>query len=233
MQVTVSQLKSWYEDFSGVVFDYDMPYVNFIITNNRTQLGQALRRGTTYSIKVSNFYDFPEVQFRNTLLHEMCHIWCYYHGYRDEHHTGYHWKEIANKAYRKTGLLITRTIDMRDVKPAKHNEAKMEEIKAKKNAPAIIVDIDYGSYHFLVKTTKNILWSETDHKGELKSNAKVYICDNERFIRWQSSRSLHRGYKFANSEYLKDIKPILSKGLEVENLRDLCIFGEYDCLGIR
>ena len=194
MQVTISQLKSWYKEFSGVVFENDMPNCNFIITNTRYELGRATRQGTTYTIKVSNFYEFTITEFRNTLLHEMCHIWCYYHGYHNEHHTGYHWKEIADKAYRKTGLPITRTANIENPKPAQRNEAKMEKIKAKKNAPAIIVDLDYGTYHFLVKTTKNILWSETDYKGELKSNAKVYICDDKRFLNWQTSRSLHRGY---------------------------------------
>ena len=238
MQVTIAQLQSWYKEFNGIVFEYDMPKVSFILTNTRRQLGQASRRGTSYTIKISNFYERTKEEFRHTLLHEMCHIWCYYHGYHDEHHTGYHWLEITERVYRRTGFQITRTENSANLKPAKRNEAKMEAVKAKKNAPAILVDIDYGKYHFIVKATKKVVWDATDHKGELEKSGTgivrgVYLCDTPRAIGWQNSRSLHRGYKFANAEYDKSIKPMLDKAIKVDNLRKLCFWGEYDCLGIR
>ena len=237
MQVTIAQLQSWYKEFNGIVFNYDMPKVNFIITNTRRTLGQANRRGTAYSIKISNFYDRTKEQFRNTLLHEMCHIWCYFHGYHDDHHTGYHWREITEIARKKTGILITRTEDSTDLKPAKRNEAKMEAVKAKKNAPAILVDIDYGNHHFIVKTTKKVLWDASDGSNiKAVAGGKVlgiYICDDRRATAWQTSRSVHRGYKFKNADYKRDILPMLEKGIKVDNLRKLCFWGEYDCLGIR
>ena len=236
MQVTISQLKNWFNEFKGVVFDNDMPAVNFVITNTRTALGRAIRRGTQYTIKVTNFYDRTTTQFRNTLLHEMCHIWCYYKGYRDDHHTGYHWRQITDKAYRLTGLLITRTCSDTLV-PAKHNEAKMQAIEAKKKAPALIVDFGYGSYHFLVKTTKKVIWDASDGK-EIRgySNARsktVYVCDSPTFANWQSSRSLNRGYKYGNTDYANKIKPSLEKGIKVDNLREVCFWGELDSLGVR
>lgn len=236
MQVTIAQLQSWYKEFNGIVFDYDMPKVTFILTNTRRALGQANRMGTNYSIKISNFYDRTKEQFRNTLLHEMCHIWCYFHGYHDEHHTGYHWRQITSKAASKTGILITRCVEGQ-LTPAKHNEAKMEAVKAKKNAPAILVDIDYGKYHFIVKTTKKVLWDASDGNAikpvGVGKVLGIYICDDARALGWQTSRSVHRGYKFQSSEYKRDILPMLEKGIKVDNLRKLCWWGEYDCLGIR
>lgn len=238
MQVTIPQLQAWYKEFNGIVFNYDMPKVTFILTNTRKTLGQAQRRGTSYYIKISNFYEGTKEHFRNVLLHEMCHIWCYFHGYRDDHHTGYHWREITEIARKKTGILITRTTSINDLKPAKRNEAKMQAVKARKEAPAILVDIDFGKYHFIVKTTKKVIWDATDYKGELEKSGTgivkgVYLCDTPRVIGWQNSRSLHRGYKFANAEYKRDILPMLEKAIKVDNLRKLCFWGEYDCLGIR
>ena len=61
----------------------------------------------------------------------------------------------------------------------------------------------------------------------------VYICDDKRALGWQNSRSLHRGYKFGFLEYENSIKPMLNKAIKVDNLRKLCHWGEYDCLGIR
>jgi hypothetical protein len=44
---------------------------------------------------------------------------------------------------------------------------------------------------------------------------------------------MHRGYKFNNWKYENEIAPILEKAIKVENLRELCFWGEYDCLGVR
>jgi hypothetical protein len=166
----------------------------------------------------------------------MCHLYCYHKGWLHEGH-GSRWKAIANKAYRITGLYIQRCENARDWKPAKGNEEKFKAVKAKKNAPAIIVDIDYGTYHFIVKTTKKVIWDASDGK-EINTFSKgkvagIYICSEPRAIGWQNSRSLHRGYKFGFLEYANAIKPMLEKGVKVDNLRDLCWRGEYDNLGIR
>lgn len=237
MQVTISQLQEWYKEFNQKVFEFDMPKVTFILTNTRRQLGQASRRGTSYTIKVSNFFDRDRDSYRNTLLHEMCHIWCYFHGYRDDHHTGPQWCQITDKAYMRTGILITRTTDGSQFKPAKGNEAKLEAVKAKREAPSILVDIDYGTHHFIVKTTKKVIWDNSDGKtiktyGGGKVSG-VYVCDDPLLHRWVTTRVLHRGYKYSNANYKQVIIPILNAGIKVDDLRSLCRFGEYDCLGIR
>jgi predicted SprT family Zn-dependent metalloprotease len=235
MQVTISQLTSWFNEFKGIVFDNDMPKVKFVLTNTRTQLGRAMRKGSEYTIRITNYYDRTITQFRNTLLHEMCHIWCYYKGYRDDHHTGYNWCQITDKAYRLTGLLITR-VSSEKLIPAEHNKERAQAVQAKKNAPAILVDIEYPGYHFIVKTTKNVIWDNCDGaklKGLCDGKVKgIYICDNPRVLNWQNSRSLHRGYKFRAYEYENEILPILKRGIVVEDLRNL-YHGGYDCLGIR
>ena len=42
-----------------------------------------------------------------------------------------------------------------------------------------------------------------------------------------------QGYKFKGWEYDHEIKPMLNKAMKVDNLRALCFWGEYDCLGVR
>jgi len=221
MQVTISQLTAWFNEFKGIVFDNDMPKVRFILTNTRTQLGRATRRGNDYSIKITNYYDRTATQFRNTLLHEMCHIWCYYKGYRDDHHTGYHWQQITDKAYRLTGLLITRTCSDKLV-PSEANKAKAQAIEARKTAPAIIVDFDYGTHHFLVKTTKKVVWDASDGRviiGYSRPKISVYVSDA--FPNWQSSRSLNRGYKYGVFDYERKVQPLLEKARKVENISEV------------
>lgn len=237
MKPTLSQMQVWFREFNKSVFNNELPLVPIKFNNTRVQLGQFYwGRGRGVGIKISLFYDRTQEQYRNCLLHEMCHLYCYHKGWLHEGH-GSRWKAIANKAYRITGLYIQRCENARDWKPAKGNEEKFKAVKAKKNAPAIIVDIDYGTYHFIVKTTKKVIWDASDGK-EINAFSKgkvagIYICSEPRAISWQNSRSLHRGYKFGFLEYANAIKPMLEKGVKVDNLRDLCWRGEYDNLGIR
>ena len=224
----------WFDEFNKAVFEGKLPKVTIKFTNTYRQLGQFYwGAGRGIGIKISLYYDRTEEQYRNCLLHEMCHLYCYKQGWIREGH-GPRWKAIANKAYRITGLYIQRCENARDWKVADKNKAHAAARKEKKDAPAIIVDIDYGTYHFIVKTTKKVIWDASDGnviKG--KNVSGVYICDDKRALGWQNSRSLHRGYKFPNWEYNKDIKPMLGKAIKVDNLRKLCFWGEYDCLGVR
>ena len=234
MKPTLTQMNKWFDEFNAVVFTNKLPKVKITFNNTRRQLGQFYW-GTTrgIGIKISTFYDRKEEGYRNTLLHEMCHLYCYRQGWVREGH-GPRWKAIADKAYKITGLYIQRTQTDEVFVPRVENKAKMEAITAKKNAPAILVDIDYGTYHFIVKTTKKVIWDSSDGaKIRGKNVSGVYICDNPRVVKWQNSRSLHRGYKFLNYQYNNEISPILKKSVKIDNLRKLCCWGEYDEMGIR
>ena len=236
MKPTITQMKAWFDEFNKVVFDNQLPKVPIKFNNTYRQLGQFYWGCSGIGIKISLYYDRTEEQYRNCLLHEMCHLYCYNKGWVREHH-GYRWQEIAAKAYRITGLYIQRCENAREFVVADKNKAHAEARKEKKNAPAILIDLDYGTYHFIIKTTKKVVWDASDGdniKGEYGKCVKgVYVCDNPRVIRWQNSRSLNRGYKFANYEYEREIKPMLDKAIKVNSLRKLCFWGEYDCLGVR
>jgi predicted SprT family Zn-dependent metalloprotease len=232
MTLTIAHLKDWYNEFKALVFDNDMPAVTFKLTNTRKTLGQAINQYGRYTIKISLFWDRNEEQFRNCLLHEMCHIWCYYHGYHGEHHTGPHWVSISNKATRITGLYIQRCEDNTGWKAAgTANQKRLEAVKARREAPSILVDFDYGSYHFIVKTTKSVVAREYESYSRNRK-VSVYISDNPRFTSFQNSRSLHRGYKYPNWEYENKIAPLIKKAVKVENPNHL-VWGQYDFLGIR
>lgn len=234
MKPTLTQMNTWFDEFNKSVFGNRLPKVKISFNNTYRQLGQFYWGPTRgIGIKISLFYDRNEEQYRNCLLHEMCHLYCYKQGWVHEGH-GPHWKAIANKAYEITGLYIQRCEDARGWKPAKGNGAKADAVKAKKTAPAIIVDIDYGTYHFIVKTTKKVIWDASDGKIIKGKNVSgVYISTDKRALGWQNSRSLRRGYKFGFLDYNNNIKPILDKAIKVDDLRALCWWGEYDSLGVR
>ena len=235
MAPTLTQVQTWFDQFNTQVFNDTLPKVKITFTNTRRQLGQFFwGYGRGIGIKISLFWDRTEDQYRNTLLHEMCHLYCYHNGWIREGH-GSRWKDIAKYATRVTGLKIQRCEDITGWEVASGNEAKMEAVKAKKNAPALLVDLEYDTYHFVVKVSKNTLIKSSDFNWNLNTRAKHYrilASDNPRFISYQTSRSLHRGYRYENWEYDKKIKPLLEKAIEIDSIHDLWR-GEYDCLGIR
>ena len=110
----------------------------------------------------------------------------------------------------------------------------MAAVQRKKDAPALLLDLDYGDHHFLVKTTKKALQSNdsTTWDNKVKTSAKSYrilISDDPMFKRFQTSRSIHRGYKYFLGDYIRNIEPILDRATEVKELGKL-FWGGYDDL---
>ena len=205
-------MQTWFGEFNATVFNNELPTVKLSFNNARCQLGQFYwGRGRGIGIKLSLFWDRSEEQYRNGLLHEG-------HGAR--------WKRIAAYATKKTGLTIQRCTDITGWKVSSGNEGKMRAVQEKKKAPAILLDIDYGTYHFIVKTTKKVLQSS---ESSITKSCRVFISDAPLFTRWQTSRSIHRGYRYQNDRYDKEIKPLLDKAIEVEDLRKL-FRGDYDSI---
>lgn len=236
MTPTLTQVQTWFDQFNKQVFSGELPRVRIVFNNTHRQLGQFYWRngGRDIGIKISLFYDRTEEQYRNCLLHEMCHLYCYHRGWLHEGH-GDRWKNIAKYATKVTGLKIQRCENIIGWEVASGNEAKMEAMKAKKNAPALLVDLEYDTYHFVVKVSKNVLIKSTDYNWNLDTRAKhyrIFASDHPRFIKFQTSRSLRRGYRYDTWEYEKSIKPLLDKAVEIDSIHDLW-HGEYDCLGIR
>ena len=228
MTPTLTQMNVWFDEFNHIVFKDTLPKVKITFTNTRRQLGQFYwGNGRGVGIKISLFWDRTEDQFRNCLLHEMCHLYCYNQGWIREGH-GSRWKAIADYAYLKTGLHIQRCENTRDWVPADQDGL---------SKAAIILDLDYGDHHFLVKTTKKVLQSNnsTNWDCKIRTSAKSYrvvLTDAPIFACYQTSRSIRRGYRYNTKEYELTVKPHLDRGIEVENLREL-FQGHYDCLGIR
>lgn len=229
MKLTETHLRNWFNEFNNSVFYGELAMPKFKFDNTYHRLGQFNPRGGVITIKISLYYDRNEEQYRNCLLHEMCHYWCYHKGYRREGH-GANWKAVAKRAYRITGLKIQRCENIDGWKVASENLAKEAQRKAKKTAPAIIVDLAYPTYHFVVKVSKNTLKEcmngvFSDNPYGLRTHAQSYrvmLCNGADFQRYQCSRSIYRGYKYVGREYDK-VKPLIDKGEEITDLRKFII----------
>lgn len=233
MKITLTQVQGWFDYYNNLVFGGKLPRVPIKLNNTRRQLGQfywGVSRGI--GIKISTYYDRPESEYKNTIVHEMCHLYCYNRGWKNEHH-GPRWRAIADKASRITGFNIQRLHDgVNEWKVATKNKERDKAVKAKKEAPSLVVVLEYSNYYFVVKTSVNVLMSDkcTTKDGRLRTNAKaskVYISKDPLFRTFQSSRSLHRGYKYGFIEFVNRVAPKLKGAVEVTDIPSLFL-GRYN-----
>lgn len=118
MAPTLEQVQNWFNEYNALIFHNMLPCVQFTFTNNRRQLGQFWWKdyGRQKGIKISLYWERNEEHYRNTLLHEMCHLYCYYQGWQQENH-GKRWKEIAEYAGKLTGMEITCSTNIEGLVP--------------------------------------------------------------------------------------------------------------------
>lgn len=91
---TRQYIKELFGTFNTAYFGGELPEPEFAISNARTILGQfccSQRRSLLpwrqkperFTIKVTRYYDMPERECQNILLHEMIHFYITYKGIRD------------------------------------------------------------------------------------------------------------------------------------------------------
>lgn len=94
MTPTIDYLRSQFHTFNAQYFEGALPEPAFRITNARTILGQYVCTCRTKwwrlagkpqgcTIKISRYYDMPEREYQNTLLHEMIHYYISYKQIKD------------------------------------------------------------------------------------------------------------------------------------------------------
>ena len=222
MKPTTAQMQTWFNEFNFQVFEGKLPIVPILFDNTYRRLGQFNPCNGRKVIKISLYYDRTKDQYRNCLLHEMCHLYCYEQGWVREHH-GARWKAIAAKATRITGLKIQRCENTTGWKVADENIGKEMRKQAKKEKPAMIVVLHNESTneYFLIKTTQKVIDAELPYYTSLMARWKVigiYVTDSTMFRKWQTSRSLHRGYKRSTYDYNNNYKPVLDNATQMQIL---------------
>lgn len=129
MQATTELLKRWFVELNRRFFSGELPLPRFTVGNSRTMLG-SLRwkvrriglkeRQTDYVIRISNYYDVSEDEFRNVLLHEMIHYYIAVKGIKDTAPHGVAFRRIMNRV-NACGWHVT-VRERRRMPVAEHNE---------------------------------------------------------------------------------------------------------------
>ncbi|MBR1401362.1 MAG: SprT-like domain-containing protein [Prevotella sp.] len=139
MQVTVDWIESHFCQFNREYFGGELPLPKFSVCNARTRLGalrfkwKAVRTGFfsssvkrqcyDYEIRISNYYDIPEREYQNTLLHEMIHYYIAVKNLRDTSVHGTTFRRLMNQLNAK-GWGVTVRTDTKGWPVARRNEGK-------------------------------------------------------------------------------------------------------------
>lgn len=221
MTLSKDQFLAWFDEFNTLVFQDELPRVRIDFSNTRRLLGKFYWGSSGgIGIKISLYYDQTEDQYRCTLLHEMCHLYCYRMGWLHEGH-GARWKKVAAYASKMTGLDVKRTADVGELEVADRNKAKHDALLRKKSGPWIVLDYKHSGYHFIVKTTKAVLrpWAKALDKNP---DIAAYLVDDPFMREFSTSRSVNRGVKFDNGDYGKKVLPVLEKSVKIDSITAFC-----------
>lgn len=105
MRVEINQLKDWFACFNVEYFNGELPGPAFAVGLSRTRLGSLSwrykrvllsRHPYGYVIRISNYYDLDELQFKSVLLHEMIHLYIVSKGLKDTSPHGVLFRKFMN-----------------------------------------------------------------------------------------------------------------------------------------
>lgn len=101
IKITKQLLSEWFKVANEKYFNGDIEKEpNYVITTNKSRYGQF--RPRTWEIEISTAFVRSENAYKNTFLHELCHLYARQkHGAYIQSH-GYEWKEIADRVTRFT-----------------------------------------------------------------------------------------------------------------------------------
>ena len=133
MQIDTEWIAVNFDRFNKENFGGRLTPPKFSVNNARTRLGsmafkwkRSLFKRETYDyvIRLSNYYDIPEVEFQNVLLHEMIHYYIAVNHFKDDSVHGTMFRSIAQRINKQGWNIVVRT-DTRKWPVAERNRKKV------------------------------------------------------------------------------------------------------------
>lgn len=118
MSVSTDILRTWFEEFNRDYFNSSLPEPKITTGKSRTQLGtmgykwksvMGFKKYYDYTIRISNYYDVSEIQFKNVLLHEMIHYYIVFMKINDTSSHGIIFRRIMNRINSQGWNISVRT----------------------------------------------------------------------------------------------------------------------------
>lgn len=231
--VTPVVLKNWYDEYNKKYFDGMLPdatVCNFQVRNyqayGKISYPKTVRgKKRDWIISESSYYEIDEENRRHTMLHEMCHLWCYVNGCEHEGH-GPHWKAIAGEISRKSGFDIKRlhpgSFHLSDNGKEKRGRLLMRTQKA---YPMLVYPHGKNAV-IIVKTTasalrKGIIWRNNAYRVNAQIQPESFFL-SDCFPDWIVRKSVNRGTLMLREQYEEEVLPLLIReGKEFDSAQEL------------
>lgn len=216
MELTASYLRNWFKHFNELYFDLQLPdSIELKVSNSRTHLGKfkcnwsqhwlsGRKRISNCLITISRFYDLPEKEIHNVLLHEMIHYYIAISGKRDTAPHGKLFREQMNRLNSQFGWNITIS--------AKTGKWTIAERNKESSFLVLAIKLKDNS-HMLTVVNPNYR-NEIDLKCQQITDIKEwkwYIAEDEYFAHFPRVRNL-RGKKVSKDVYEEKIRGMQETG---------------------
>lgn len=229
--ITPAILLQWYNEYNVAYFHGGLPQAslaNFEVRHYGSHFGafhHPRSNKTSWRISETDYFAMSENDRRHTLLHEMCHSWCYHAGFKHEHH-GPRWRAKAAEISRLSGFDITRVHkNSQSIEVANDFKSKHQKKKDARSGCYPIFVFSSGEDFLLVKTSAKVLGQHIHLRG-----GKYDLCLVTRPYRMFLSnafpeltvrRGFNWGTRFSSEQYQNVILPKLVKGKEFKEAIDL------------
>ena len=200
---TIDFITNKFNVFNKEYFDNSLPLPNFALIKNKTKLGEfvACRRYDMFgipfgksTINISTFYDRPEDEISNTIIHEMIHYYIHFNHIVDTSSHGHVWKSMADEINKKGGWHISRTSSVDGC------EVNGDITENKPKSEITFMSFERGGiWHSFLVSSPNV---DVFHKY-LSANFHNYIIGKVDRNQFQSF-SICRKKIYADKKYPKD-----------------------------
>ena len=231
--VTPAILLQWYQNYNKLYFNNELPEAtlqNFCLHNYKAfgkfHYPKSIRgKSHPWMISETVYYNIDEYNRRHTLLHEMCHLWCFVRGFTKEGH-GRRWRAIAAVVSKKSGFDIRR-IHPGSFELSEMGQDKKSSLNARKEKahPIIVLNFPQRDGVFIVKTSpsvlgKSIKWRDNKYRLDIHLKPEGFFL-SDAFPKWVIRKSFRWGLVFPVDKYEKEILPRLQEGRQFNEAIDL------------
>ena len=118
MQPTVEYLEERFDTFNRMCFDGALPRIPIKLSRARTFVGRLIYRPVRdwrgrvvrredFVLRISTYFDLPEAEIEDTLIHEMIHYWIAWKGIKDTSSHGKEFRRIMKEINALHGRHLT------------------------------------------------------------------------------------------------------------------------------
>jgi predicted SprT family Zn-dependent metalloprotease len=209
MIATKQEIERTFHEWNKKAFNGELPTPKFGLFRAKTVFGYY-KAYPSSTISLSTFYDRPEEEFINTVVHEMLHYYIHYKKIKDTSVHGRVWKRMANDLNRRFPTLhLTRC----GKRCTEINEAVINGLKGKKEIAFLCKGEDGNHYGCLVPVKKlKVFYAVYNNWAFLNSVDVIEVEANEHTLRLPRIRTRGSVRKITKQVY----DSLMEQGVKVK-----------------